>query len=215
MPEHCLQHDDQALVARSREGDAQAFRELFERYQRRIFSLAFGMVRYRENAEELVQEAFIKAYRNLDRFHGNSSFYTWLYRITMNVGIDFLRREKKRSGNVDYDDKLAHHEEVNKGDFPLVSSIGTQTPGRMQSRRELGDQIRSAMNQLSDKHREVIVLREIEGLSYTEIAETLDIRKGTVMSRLHHARQNLQRMLRPYVETGLASREARSSQQEC
>lgn len=196
MPEH----DDQILVARSREGDAKAFRELFERYQRRIFSLAYGMVHDRDNAEELVQEAFLKAYRNLDRFHGNSSFYTWLYRITMNVGIDFLRREKKRQGSVDYDDRLAHHEEVNKGDFPLVSSIGTQTPGRVQGRNELAEQIRKAMDQLSDKHREVILLREIEGLSYAEIAETLDIRKGTVMSRLHHARQNLQRMLRPYVE---------------
>ncbi len=197
--------DDQSLVQRSREGDGRAFRVLFERYQRKVFSLAWGMVRDRERAEEVVQEAFLKAYRNLDRFQGDSSFYTWLYRITMNVGIDYLRREKKRAGSVDYDDRMAHHEEVNKGEFPLVSSFGTQTPGRIQGRQELAEQIGRAMEQLSEKHRQVILLREIEGLSYTEIAETLDIQKGTVMSRLHHARQNLQRMLRPYVEEGRSS----------
>ena len=200
-----MEADDRSLVERGRKGDHAAFRELVERYQRKVFALAYGMVHDPEDAQELTQEAFIKAYRNLDRFHGSSSFYTWLYRITVNVCIDFLRKSKRTSGSVDYDDRIAHHEEIERSDFPLVSTMGTQTPDRMNRRRELGEQIQKAIAALSESHRKVILLREIQGMSYAEIAETLDVPKGTVMSRLHHARQNLQKMLRPYVERGQAA----------
>jgi len=197
-----LELDDTTLVERCQQGDPAAFRRLVERYQRKVYNLAFGMVHNPEDAMELVQESFVKAYRNLDRFQGSSSFYTWLYRITVNVCIDFLRREKKGSAPLDYDDSVAHHEDVNQGEWPLVSSVGTETPARVQSRRELAEQIQRALDSLSEAHRRIILLREVEGLSYQEIAEVLDIPKGTVMSRLFHARQNLQRMLRPYVERG-------------
>jgi RNA polymerase sigma-70 factor, ECF subfamily len=200
--ERRVELDDLALVERCQKGSHAAFKVLMERYQRKVYALAFGMVHNPEDAQEMVQEAFIKVHRNLDRFQGTSSFYTWLYRIAVNACIDFLRREKKSRGSTDYDDRVAHHERVNESEFPLVSSASTETPGRVQSRSELNKQIRLALAALSDKHREVILLREIEGLSYTEIAEVLDIAKGTVMSRLHHARQNLQRALEPYVTSG-------------
>ncbi len=200
--------DDNKLVERCRRGDHTAFRALMERYQRKVFALSYGMVHNSEDAQEMVQEAFIKAYRNLDRFQGNSSFYTWLYRISINACIDFLRREKKGRGNVDYDDQIGHHERVNESDFPLVSSAGVDNPGRSQSRRELGEQIRRAIAALSEKHRQVILLREVEGMAYGEIAETLGVAKGTVMSRLHHARQNLQAALGPYVERGASAGES-------
>ena len=189
-------------MERGRKGDNAAFRTLVERYQRKVYSLAYGMVHNPEDAQELTQEAFIKAFRNLGRFHGSSSFYTWLYRITVNVSIDFLRKNKRFGDSVDYDDRIAHHEQVDRSDFPLVSSVGTERPDRVHRRRELAEQIQRAIGMLSESHRMVILLREIEGLSYAEIAETLEIPKGTVMSRLHHARQNLQRTLRPYVERG-------------
>lgn len=202
---HCrlergLERDDTILVERSQRGDQAAFRQLVERYQRKVYSLAYGMVHNPEDSLELAQEVFIKVHRYLGNFQGSSSFYTWLYRITMNVCIDFLRKERKGQAAVDYDDQRGHHEEVNQGEFPLVSSVATETPERVQSRRELGERIEAAMATLSEKHREVIVLREIEGLSYSDIAEALGIKKGTVMSRLHHARQNLQEELRPYLQ---------------
>lgn len=200
-----MEIDDTTLVERCQQGDQAAFRALVERYQRKVFNLAYGMVRNPDDAMELVQEAFVKAYRNLERFQGSSSFYTWLYRITVNVCIDFIRRTKKTAAPLDYDDRVAHHEEVNQGEFPLVSSMGTETPSRVQGRRELGEQIQRALEGLSEAHREIVLLREVEGLSYSEIAEALDIPKGTVMSRLFHARQNLQRVLRPYVERGEAA----------
>ena len=200
-----MERSDTSLVERSQRGDHAAFRKLYERYQRKVFSLAFGMVHNKEDALEIAQEAFLKAHRNLGRFQGSSSFYTWLYRIAVNVSIDFLRKEKKAGEPLDYDDSMAHHDDVIKGEFPLVSTVGIETPARVQSRHELADQIQRAVDALSEKHRQVILLREIQGLSYAEIAETLQIKKGTVMSRLHHARQNLQKMLRPYVEKGQAT----------
>jgi len=159
-----LELDDTTLVEQCHRGDPTAFRRLVERYQRKVYNLAYGMVHNPEDAMELVQESFVKAYRNLDRFQGSSSFYTWLYRITVNVCIDFLRREKKGSAPVDYDDSVAHHDDVNEGEWPLVSSVGTETPARVQSRRELAEQIQRALDSLSEAHRRIILLREIEGL---------------------------------------------------
>lgn len=200
-----MERDDQVLVERSQRGDQAAFRQLVERYQRKVYGLACGMVHNTEDALDITQEAFVKAFRSLDRFQGTSSFYTWLYRITVNLCIDFLRRGRRSSDAVDYDDRIGHQEEVNEGEFPLVSSVGTETPAGLQGRRELAEQMEKALQALTEKHREIILLREVDGLSYTEIADALHIRKGTVMSRLFHARQNLQRMLKPYVERGKAT----------
>lgn len=187
---------DRELVAAAKGGDRQAFGKLVERYQRRVYALAYGIVRQREDAWDVAQEAFVKAYRNLARFEGNSAFYTWLYRIAYNLSIDALR-ERARRETVDLGEDRKLEEALSKsGHRPHAH------PDEMSARRELSTVLQRAMNKLSEKHRAIIVLREIEGLSYEEMSEVLGISKGTVMSRLFHARQNLQTLLSPYVKKG-------------
>src|SRR5690606_1115508 len=124
---------------------------------------------------------------------GSSSLYTWLYRIAVNLSIDHLRKSS-RHHQVDYDDTLEHRHDID-ADGPLLPSTLGVDPARVYQRKELLEQLERAMSRLSEKHRAIIRLREVQGLSYTEIAEVLDISKGTVMSRLHHARKNLQQAL--------------------
>jgi RNA polymerase sigma-70 factor (ECF subfamily) len=187
---------DEELVERSQRGEQTAFRELVERYQRRLFSVAFGMVRNRDDAMDLVQDAFIKIYRHMDGFQGSSSFYTWIYRITLNLCIDYLRK-RARHYEVDYDD--AQRSDLDDDD-PIVPSTMGINPAKVYQRKELLEQMERAIQSLSEKHRSIILLREVQGLSYTEIAEVLQISKGTVMSRLHHARRNLQEALEQYLQ---------------
>jgi RNA polymerase sigma-70 factor (ECF subfamily) len=187
---------DQALVFAARKGDRQSFGRLVERYQRKVYALAFGILRQREDAWDVAQEAFVKAYRNLDRFEGTAAFYTWIYRITYNLAIDTLREKTRRDAQAL--DETKRLEEAMENDRPALR----EDPGETAERKELAVVIETAMGRLSDKHRAIIVLREIEGLSYEEMAEVLGISKGTVMSRLFHARQNLQALLLPYVKQG-------------
>jgi RNA polymerase sigma-70 factor (ECF subfamily) len=188
--------EDLPLVERARKGDRAAFGRLVERYQRRVYALAFGILRQRDDAWDVAQEAFVKAYRSLDRFEGNAAFYTWLYRITYNLSIDLLR-EKTRRDTVMLDEAKKVDEAAGGEE-----SRANESPDEAAERKELGSVIEAAMNRLSEKHRAIIVLREVEGLSYEEMAEVLGISKGTVMSRLFHARQNLQALLQPYVQQG-------------
>ena len=187
--------EDRELVDKAKTGDRRAFGKLVEKYQRRVYSLAFGILRQREDAWDVAQEAFVKAYKKLDRFEGNAAFYTWLYRITYNLSIDTLR-EKARRETVDLDEGRKMEEALEADQVP------TEHPDQMAQRKELHRVLQAAMSKLSDKHRAIIVLREVEGLSYEEMAEVLGISKGTVMSRLFHARQNLQTLLAPYVKRG-------------
>lgn len=189
---------DAGLVERARTGDQRAFRELVERYQRKVFSIAFGFVRNKDDAMDLTQEVFVKVHRYLDGYQGNASFYTWLYRISVNVCIDWIRRERKHKG-LDYDDSMSH-EDAADSDTPVVSSTTGINPAKALGQKELAQKIEEATGKLSPAHAEILVLREVEGLSYEELAELLDIPKGTVMSRLHHARQNLKKHLIDYVE---------------
>lgn len=191
-----MEETDLNLVKRTRNGDRDAFRGLMEKYQRRIFSLCYGMVRNRDDAMDLVQETFVKVYRNLDRFEGNASFYTWTYRIATNVCIDFLRKAK-RERTVDYDDGIRRDDDATD-DTLLPQRLGIN-PARVLGRRELLEKIEEALGTLSDAHRQAIILREIQGLSYQEMADTMEISIGTVMSRLHHARKNMQKVLADYV----------------
>ena len=188
---------DDELVQRAQQQDPEAFRLLVERYQRRLFSVALGVMRNPEDAAEIVQEAFIKAFRHIKGFQGSSSVYTWLYRIVVNLCIDQFRK-RSRQQQVEYDDALNHS--VEKLDTPISPSKLGIDPAKVYQRKELLEQLEKAINALSEKHRAIIMLREIEGLSYTEIAETLEISKGTVMSRLHHARKNLQLALHDYLQ---------------
>lgn len=192
-----IEESDENLVKLTQNGDKRAFQTLMERHQRRIFNLCFGMVKNSADASDLVQEAFIKAYRNIGKFRGQSAFYTWLYRIAKNVSIDFLRKAKRRT-MVDFDDAIRRDEPVDGDETLLPSPLGIN-PAKVASRRELLEQIDAAMSTLSEAHREILILREIDGLSYQEIADTIDISIGTVMSRLYHARKNMQAELSEYM----------------
>ncbi|MCK5798286.1 MAG: sigma-70 family RNA polymerase sigma factor, partial [Deltaproteobacteria bacterium] len=182
--------DDNSLVLRCQAGDQRAFKELVSRYQRRVYGIAFGVVRNPEDAMDVAQEAFIKVHRYLDRFKGSSSFYTWLYRIVVNLAIDHLRRRRKAQ-MVDYDDARLHGDAGGGPDEIVPMSLGAD-PDRALMRGELRAHLDAALDRLSANHRAVIMMREVEGLSYTEMAEAMSCSKGTIMSRLFHARRNLQ-----------------------
>jgi RNA polymerase sigma-70 factor (ECF subfamily) len=182
-------------VARAQKGDHDAFRLLVERYQGRAYALALRVLRDEDLARDAVQEGFLKAYTNLSKFEGRSSFYTWLYRLVMNLCLDMKRRDKS--------DREVEWDETRPGDpagAPAAEALagqGASNPGPAQAleRSELRKRIAEAISQLPGEARETLLLREVDGLSYAEIAEALSIPKGTVMSRLHYARKRVQQIL--------------------
>ncbi len=184
---------DRAWVEEARSGDARAFGRLVDAYQQRIYAIAFGIVRDRDEAWDVAQEAFVKAYQNLERFEDQSAFYTWLYRIAYNVSIDHVRERQRRARPAQQEPEAVVERSV---------GAGVEAPDVTARRREIAGVLRDAMSRLGEKHRAIIVLREVEGLGYDEMAEVLGISKGTVMSRLFHARQKLQALLQPYVDAG-------------
>jgi len=187
---------DQALVERAVQGDQKAFRSLVERYQRKVYSIAFGVVKNPDTALDVTQDAFVKVHKNLANFKGESSFYTWIYRIVLNLCIDRKRREA-RQAEVDYDDGISHGESFTDG--PTLATTGFDNPAQAAHRKELVEHMDHALSTLSDEHREILMMREVDGMSYEELAELLDIPKGTVMSRLFHARKNFQKSLSRYL----------------
>jgi RNA polymerase sigma-70 factor, ECF subfamily len=192
--------DDLTLVKRVQSGDQRAFRTLVERYQRKVYSVAYGMLKDREEAMDVSQEAFVKVYKYLDHFKGDSSFYTWLYRITVNICIDVIRKRGGggRTEDVEFDETMAHDTaEAQIG--ALGSRLGTN-PQKSALRRELAEKIQEALAQIPEKHRAILLLREVEGLSYEDLSRVLEIPKGTVMSRLFHARAKVQKILSEYLE---------------
>jgi RNA polymerase sigma-70 factor (ECF subfamily) len=190
--------DDLTLVERVRTGDQRAFKSLVERYQRKVYAVALGMLKDKEDARDVAQEAFVKVYRYLDHFKGDASFYTWLYRITVNICIDVMRKKGNAREDVEFDETIAHDTaEANIG--ALGTMLGTN-PQKSALRKELADKILAALEQVPPKHREILLLREIEGMSYEDLSRTLQIPKGTVMSRLFHARLKVQKVLNEYLE---------------
>lgn len=189
-----MERSDSELVRECRRGNKDAFRELVERYQRKILSVAIGMLQNQDDALEVTQEAFVKAYRNLDGFKGESSFYTWLYRIVVNLAIDRRRRDR-RHGTVSLEDRPGGGEDL-EADLP---SQRLSDPYQQAKSRELGDRLRAAIDELTPDQKAVILLREVDGLSYDEISQVMQCPKGTVMSRLHYARKVLQDKLKDYV----------------
>lgn len=175
--------DDAALVAAAQAGDRYAFEELVRRYRNDVYALSYHFLKNREEAWDISQEVFIKAYQSLGRFRGESSFKTWLLRITANSCKDQFK--KRRVDTVPFDDTL------DAGNPPSA----VLDPGAQSCAKELGAAIERAVAQLPAKHRTAFVLREYQGLSYQEMAETMHCNLGTVMSRLHHARRKLQNTL--------------------
>ena len=189
------QDPDHELVQAILAGDGAAYRGLVERYQGRIFSVVNGMVRNPEDARDLTQDAFVKAYQNLGRFHLRSSFYTWLCRIAMNVAIDHLRRQKVRQAE-QFEDGIAT---LDQGGVLSMGHL-RENPGRNLERKRLQERIQAAMEELPEEQQQVVILREIDGLAYKEIAEVMGIPEGTVMSRLYYARKKLQQALKDHKD---------------
>ncbi len=181
------------LVQKSKAGDKQAYRELVERYQTRAFRIAYDILQSQEDAEDVVQESFVKAYLSLKHFQEKSAFYTWFYRIVYNMSIDHKRKRSRRGGvALEFDESYLNTEGADSS--YLYEPV--QTPDDMLKRKEQAQDISKVLNTISDEHRTVMMLREIDGLSYDRIAEVVGVSKGTVMSRLHYARKKLQEGLK-------------------
>ena len=187
--------DEKTLVRRAREGDLEAYDQLVRLYRERIYATIYHMTANHEDANDLAQESFIKAFRALKSFKGGSSFYTWLYRIAVNKTINFLKQRKNRIqislNDLDFN---AEH------DPDLVALISDKTPRREVDLRELQEKLNEALLKLSEPHRLVVVLHDVQGLSHDEIAKVMDCNIGTVRSRLFYARQQLQAWLSNYLK---------------
>lgn len=182
---------DQMLVERAKRGDEIAFSELVTRHYRRVLRVAFGLLKHQSDAEDVVQDAFARVYLRIKDFEGSSAFYTWLYRIVVNLSIDAIRK-RRRERRAELEDESARDA---LGSNDLWPRYDDSHPDDSLQRQELGNQLKKALGDLPEIHQAVILLRELEGMSYEEIASTLKIKKGTVMSRLFHARKAMQTTL--------------------
>src|ERR1022692_2645300 len=194
-PEPAAPAAEMDLVRRAQSGDLEAYDELVKRYQERIYATVYHMTSNHEDANDLAQDSFIKAFQALKSFKGGSSFYTWLYRIAVNKTINFLKQRKNRThmslNDIDFN---AEH------DPDLMALISEQTPRRAAGLTELQEKLNEALLKLSEHHRLVVVLHDVQGLSHEEIAKVMECNVGTVRSRLFYARQQLQGQLVDYLK---------------
>ncbi len=173
------------------------FRKVVENYRKRVYQTAYGIVQNVDDAKDITQEVFLKVFEKMDTFKGEASLSTWIYRITVNTSIDMLRKRKTRSSimlqeGLNYDDQILEN--------PGPSQPHNSSPFEETYQGEIRKKIKEAFMRLSPEHRSTLVLREIEGLSYQEIADTMECSPGTVMSRLHYARKKMQKLLAPLRE---------------
>ena len=185
-----MEDTDVVVVARAREGDSDAFRLLVDRHSRGVFRLAYRMTGSEQDAEDLVQETFLRAYRNLDSFQERANFGTWLYRIAVNCSLDWLRKRRP-------------HEELNEniepdfeGSEPLINSTGTN-PDRMILQLEVRERVKAALGDLSPVERAAFVLRHFEGMSIEEISGTLGLRSSAAKHSIFRAVRKMRRALAP------------------
>lgn len=180
--------DEQQLIQQAKNGDQAAFERLVERYRKPVYHQALRLLSSPEDAADVTQEVFFKAWRSLPSFRGESGFSTWLYRLTDNAAIDLLRREKKRRGDASLDD--------GEQSFDSLLADPAPTPHQAAEREELRRAVADGLESLSEEHRRILVLREISGLSYEEIGQQLGLNAGTVKSRIARARLALAKNLR-------------------
>jgi RNA polymerase sigma-70 factor (ECF subfamily) len=186
---------DLEIVRQVQAGDVAAFDRLIVKYRERVYGVVYHMTSNREDAADITQDAFIKAFQSIHRFGGQSSFFTWLYRIAVNSALSHLRKSKLRS--FFSLERINAEEPVAK---EIVSALTDKSGADRDTYvRELQEKLNDAMLKLSIKHRTVVTLFEIDGLSHQEIAEIMDCSVGTVRSRLHYAKQLLQAELQPYM----------------
>ena len=187
-------YDDNELIERFQQGDTAAFDTLFTRYQKRTYRLVQRYISNREDALDLTQDAFIRAYQGLGDFKSQCQFYSWLYRITVNLCIDFLRK-KSRSEVLLYDSD-------DSGELPManIPDPRSDSPAKAVENKELRAHIRKAVRRLPPKQRQIFILRHWDGLSLKDIAATVGRSDGTVKAHLLHAHRNLRKHLRPYLQ---------------
>ena len=192
LPPEC--YDDTELIERFQRGDTAAFDTLFTRYQKRTYRLVQRYISNREDALDLTQDAFIRAYQGLSDFKSQCQFYSWLYRITVNLCIDFLRK-KARSEVLLYDSDES-------GELPManIPDPRSESPAKALENKELRAHIRKAVRRLPPKQRQIFILRHWDGLSLKDIAATVGRSDGTVKAHLLHAHRNLRKHLRPYLQ---------------
>ena len=187
--------DELELIKKARQGDLAAYDDLVRRYQQRIYATIYHMTSNHEDANDLAQDTFIKAFQALKSFKGGSSFYTWVYRIAVNKTINFLKQRKNRVqmslNDLDFN---AEH------DPDMVALVSENTPRRQAGLTELQEKLNEAMQKLSEVHRLVVTLHDVQGLPHEEIAQIMDCNVGTVRSRLFYARQQLQGYLVDYLK---------------
>lgn len=178
---------EQELIKAAQRGDDIAFEELVRQYEKQVYHLALRMCGHQEDALEIAQETFLSAWRGLKFFRGNATFSTWLYRLTTNAAIDYLRRQKRQQAleGASLDDEESYLEPLDP----------TPTPHQALEQKELSTQLQEGLMELSDQHRQVLLLRELQGLSYEEIAEELELDLGTVKSRIARGREKLRKIL--------------------
>jgi len=190
-----VKDSDLSIVARVKEGDTTAFDILIKKYRERLYCVVYGMTSNREDSMDIVQDAFIKAFKSINSFKGNSSFYTWIYRIAVNMTITSLKKSRLR--------RFFSFENMNDelGNKEIVESLVENDEGSKTTLlKELREKLNEALQLLSIEHRTVVVLHEIEGLSHSEIAEIVGTREGTVRTRLFYAKQQLKAILTDYIK---------------
>ncbi|HVU37260.1 MAG TPA: sigma-70 family RNA polymerase sigma factor [Opitutales bacterium] len=195
QPEHAAEAEvDLALVRRVQAGDVKAFDQLITKYRERLYAIVYNLTSNREDASDLAQEAFIKAFRSIHNFKGESSFFTWLYRIAVNASLTHLKRSRLRRffSFETLDEEVAQSEVIEA----LADKMHSDKPMLI---KELQEKLNEALQRLSPNHRTVVVLFEIEGLSHQEIATVMECSEGTVRSRLHYAKLQLQSFLQDYL----------------
>ena len=183
-----MDRDEADLISRCKKGDQEALKEIFDQYHQRVYRIAYGVVRHREEALDIVQEVFIKLFRSIQNFEGKSKFYTYLYRMAMNTAIDHTRKMGKN---------LSLSLDEDRGFQP--SERDEKRPDRALLDKELEERVNQAMGKLPGDQRAALILREVEGLSYQEMAEAMGCSIGTVMSRLHYGRKRIQALLKDYL----------------
>ncbi len=184
-----MDREETHAISRCQQGDQEALKEIFDKYHKRVYRIAYGVVRQREEALDIVQEVFIKLFRSIKNFKGRSQFYTYLYRMVMNTAIDHARKAGKQFvSSLDEEGSFEPSENAERG------------PERMLLQKELEGRVKLAMDELPPEQRAALIFRDVEGLSYQEMSEAMGCSIGTVMSRLHYGRRRVQELLKDYVD---------------
>ena len=184
-----MDHEETEMISRCQRGDQEALKAIFDKYHKKVYSIAYGVVRQREEALDVVQEVFIKLFRSIKNFKGRSNFYTYLYRMVMNTAIDHKRKAGKQfMSSLNEEGSFEPSDEAEKG------------PERILLQKELEERVKMAMDKLPAEQKAALIFRDVEGLSYQEMAETMGCSIGTVMSRLHYGRKRMQESLKDYVK---------------